>query len=123
MAIATCDRPHASLLPCRHGVWLWLLQRCPRWEATYAQASSIDVSASPDPTSNHSPPTIDHPQRLSVRDATSTATIRVPVDHPTVDHRERRRHRRSEIAADPFQIFCTKKITRFVATALIWNLA
>jgi hypothetical protein len=41
--------------------------------------------------------------------ATSTATIRVPVDHPTIDHRERLRDRRSEIAADPFGIFPKKK--------------
>ena len=43
-------------------------------------------------------------------------------DLSTVDHRERLWDRRSEIAADPFQILYQKKIISFVATALIWNL-
>ena len=43
-------------------------------------------------------------------------------DHPTIDHRERLWDRRSEIAADPFRILY-QKIMRFVAAALIWNLA
>jgi hypothetical protein len=54
--------------------------------------------------------------------ATSIATIRVPVDHPTIDHRKRLWDRRSEIASDPFQILYQKKVMRFVATAF-WNLA
>jgi hypothetical protein len=33
----------------------------------------------------------------------------LPVDHPTTDHRERLWDRRSEIAADPFQILYQKK--------------
>jgi hypothetical protein len=40
--------------------------------------------------------------------AMSTATIRGPIDHPTIDHRERLRDRRSEIAADPFRILYQK---------------
>ena len=44
-------------------------------------------------------------------------------DPSTVDHRERLWDRRSEIAADPFQILYQKKIISFVATALIWNFA
>jgi hypothetical protein len=45
-----------------------------------------------------------------VRDRTSTATTRAPVDHPTIDHRERLRDRRIEIATRPSAKFPPKKI-------------
>jgi hypothetical protein len=46
----------------------------------------------------------------------------VPFDHPTIDHRERLWTGGVKSRPTLFR-FCTKKIMRFVATALIWNLA
>ena len=68
-----------------------------------------------------SPSTASLDHRPSTHDqvATSTATIRVPVDHPTIANVSGTAREKSRPTL--FR-FCTKKITRFVATALIWNL-
>jgi hypothetical protein len=42
--------------------------------------------------------------------ATSTATIRARVDHPTIDHRERLSGPREKNRDRPFSDFCTKKL-------------
>jgi hypothetical protein len=58
--------------------------------------------------------TIDHPQTSlgSAAIATSTTTIRVPVDYPTINHRERLRDHAQKIAPTPFRDFPPKKIFR-----------
>jgi hypothetical protein len=106
-----------------HGTSLWagFAQRRP--------APLIDAAEAPD---HLDPSTIDHPATSRCMITTPTATIRVPVDHPTIDHPQRlvtsgvksRRLGTGGVKSRPTLFrFCTKKIMRFVATALIWNLA
>ena len=75
-----------------------------------ASACLRDMSVSPDPP-RPSPPTIDHPAtsfgpRCAI--ATPTATIRVPVDHPTIDHRARLWDRVRKIAPHHLRFFFKK---------------
>jgi hypothetical protein len=80
-----------------HGTSLWL---------GFAQRRPAPLIDAAEALGHLDPSTI--PQRLGAVITTSTATIRVPADHPTIDHRKRLWDRRSEIAADRFQILYQK---------------